>query len=215
MAVTLGVVVAVVIGYLLGSISFSLLIAKWRSGIDLRRYGSGNAGATNTLRVLGKGPAVIVLALDVFKGVVAVLFASSFVTVTDGYATTETQQLAELLAGLAAIVGHNWPIFFRFRGGKGVATTIGVLCTLFPVPSLIAGAVAVIVLFVGRFVSVASLTFAASVPIVFALYGFSMIVIGWSLVIGALMAWQHRSNVRNLLQGKEHRFGARSRGGRS
>ena len=116
-------IITIVVGYLLGSISFSYLFGKWFKGIDIRKHGSGNAGATNTLRVLGKGPAILVLLLDALKGVVAVLLGV--------WAAPGPDDIwIRVLCGLAAIVGHNWPVFFGFRGGKGIATTIGVMATL-------------------------------------------------------------------------------------
>lgn len=101
----------IVVSYLLGSVSFSVLLAKLLKGIDIRQYGSGNAGATNTLRVLGKGPAILVLLLDVLKGVAAVWLG----TWVGGWGTW-----VPALCGIAAIIGHNWPLYFRFRGGKAL-----------------------------------------------------------------------------------------------
>lgn len=118
----------IVVSYLLGSVSFSVLLAKLLKGIDIRQYGSGNAGATNTLRVLGKGPAILVLLLDVLKGVAAVWLG----TWVGGWGTW-----VPALCGIAAIIGHNWPLYFRFRGGKGIATTIGVMATLCLWPALL------------------------------------------------------------------------------
>ncbi len=122
-------IIAIIVSYLLGSISFSILVARWLKKIDIRDHGSGNAGATNTLRVLGKGPAILVFLLDIAKGSAGVLIGS---WLSDGSAAVE------VACGLAAIAGHNWPIYFRFKGGKGIATTVGALVVWAFLPTLIA-----------------------------------------------------------------------------
>src|SRR5699024_8463811 len=129
------------ISYLLGSISFSIVIAKTVKGIDIRQHGSGNAGATNTLRVLGKGPGLLVFLLDLIKGIAAVAI---------GYKLGQ-QEWAPVLCGLAAIIGHNWPIWFKFKGGKGIATTVGVMATLAFIPALIAGVLTIIAIAITRY----------------------------------------------------------------
>jgi acyl-phosphate glycerol 3-phosphate acyltransferase len=126
-------ILVVFFAYLLGSVSFSYIITKKIAGIDIRQHGSKNAGATNTLRVLGVWPAIVVLLLDAFKGVVAVLVAMAL---TDA-------SIWVVLSGLAAIFGHNWPVYYRFKGGKGIATTIGTVATLGFVPSISAGVIAI------------------------------------------------------------------------
>ncbi len=121
-AIAISLLFVIIISYLLGSISFSYIIAKKIKKVDIRQHGSGNAGATNTLRVLGVGPAIFVLSLDIAKGIAAVWLGHAFAPDEAG--------VFPALAGFAAIAGHNWPIYYGFRGGKGVATTIGVLATL-------------------------------------------------------------------------------------
>ncbi|MDO6655368.1 glycerol-3-phosphate 1-O-acyltransferase PlsY [Anaerobacillus sp. 1_MG-2023] len=184
--------------YLLGSISFSYLIAKIVKKIDIRDHGSGNAGATNTLRVLGTGPAVAVLALDVIKGILAVWL---------GYWFT-SEPIVPFLAGICAILGHNWPIFFGFRGGKGVATTIGVFATIAFFPALYAGIIAIIAIVVTRFVSLGSLIFVVLTPAFIFLLGgnpASYILLGTILAI--LSVWRHRTNVKRLFSGTESKLG--------
>lgn len=193
--------IPVIIGYLLGSISFSYIFAKKLKKIDIRQHGSGNAGATNTLRVLGIGPAIIVLLLDALKGIVAVLIG--FLLSKEG--------LAPALGGLAAIAGHNWPIFLRFRGGKGVATTIGVLATLVFWPALYAGIIAILSIVITRFVSLGSLVFLIGttiITIVFREYFMYPIEYAFLLIIvTALSIWRHRSNIIRLLKGNESKIG--------
>ena len=184
--------------YLLGSISFSYLIAKFVKKIDIRDHGSGNAGATNTLRVLGTGPAIAVLALDVIKGILAVWLGYWF----------SSEPIVPFLAGICAILGHNWPIFFGFRGGKGVATTIGVFATIAFLPALYAGIIAIFAIVITRFVSLGSLIFVVLTPAFIFLLGgnpTSYILLGTILAI--LSVWRHRTNVKRLFTGTESKLG--------
>jgi glycerol-3-phosphate acyltransferase PlsY len=207
----IAVVIAVLIGYVFGSVSFSTLLVRKKMGIDIRTHGSGNAGATNTLRVGGWRVAMLVLVLDIAKGVVPVLFAPVVVSMVDGGAVVD---VAVLCAGLGAVLGHNWPIFFGFRGGKGVATTIGVFLAVLPLSSVLAGCVAIGVLVAVRIVSLASMTFALCVPIAAVLMGEPRYTVVWASLLGALLLARHRSNIIKLWRGTEHRFGARRhRGG--
>jgi glycerol-3-phosphate acyltransferase PlsY len=191
--------IAVVLSYLLGSVSFSIVIAKWVKGIDIRQHGSGNAGATNTLRVLGKGPGIAVFALDIAKGVAAVWL---------GHAMSDNGWFP-VLCGLAAIAGHNWPIWFRFKGGKGIATTVGVIATLAFVPALCAGVVAIAIIALTRYVSLGSLLFAALTPVFICLFYFSVPLLSASLLICLFAFVRHRTNIVKLMQGTENKLGAR------
>ncbi|GBF72752.1 acyl-phosphate glycerol 3-phosphate acyltransferase [Paenibacillus sp. 598K] len=194
-------VLGIVISYLLGSIAFSIVIAKWVKGIDIRQYGSGNAGATNTLRVLGKGPAVAVLLLDAAKGIGAVLIGR--------WLGAEGSEWTAALCGLAAVLGHNWPIWFRFKGGKGIATTVGVMATLAFVPALLAGVLAILTIALTRYVSLGSLVFALLTP-VFVLVLQSEMPSFWAgLAVALLAVLRHRKNLANLLQGTENKLGAK------
>lgn len=192
-------VIAVALSYLLGSVSFSIVIAKWVKGIDIRQHGSGNAGATNTLRVLGKGPGILVFLLDIAKGVAAVWI---------GHGLGENDWIP-VICGLAAIVGHNWPIWFRFKGGKGIATTVGVIATLAFVPALCAGAVAILTIVLTRYVSLGSLLFAALTPLFISIFYFSVPLLCASLLICIFAFVRHRTNIVKLLQGTENKLGAK------
>ncbi|MFD0711140.1 glycerol-3-phosphate 1-O-acyltransferase PlsY [Paenibacillus sp. GCM10027626] len=192
-------VIAIVISYLLGSLSFSILIAKWIKGIDIRKHGSGNAGATNTLRILGKGPAAAVFLLDIIKGVLAVLLGKWLVG----------GEWVPVVCGLAAIIGHNWPVFFGFKGGKGIATTVGVIASLAFLPALIAGIAAILSIVITRFVSLGSLIFAALVPIIILLTSKPLPLLLASLLICIFAFVRHRSNIVKLVQGNENKLGAR------
>ncbi len=184
--------------YLLGSVSFSYLIARIVKKIDIRDHGSGNAGATNTLRVLGTGPAIAVLALDVIKGIIAVWLGYWF----------SSEPIVPFLAGISAIIGHNWPIFFGFRGGKGVATTIGVFVTLAFLPAIYAGIIAIVAIFITRFVSLGSLIFVVLTPaFIFLLGGYPASYILLGTILAVLSVWRHRTNVQRLFSGTESKLG--------
>ncbi|MGO4888132.1 glycerol-3-phosphate 1-O-acyltransferase PlsY [Anaerobacillus sp. MEB173] len=207
----MGLVLSIIIAYLLGSISFSYIIAKKIKKVDIRQHGSGNAGATNTLRVLGVGPAITVLLLDAGKGVAAVFIAywitgSQFVSSSS--ILVETGMIAAS-AGLAAIIGHNWPIYYGFRGGKGVATTIGVVASLTFFPALISGIITIIIIATTRYVSLGSLAFMTLTPILsVTLFDHYPIGYFYLLCIVALLSyWRHRSNIQRLLTGKESKIG--------
>ncbi|MEI0738465.1 glycerol-3-phosphate 1-O-acyltransferase PlsY [Paenibacillus sp. JTLBN-2024] len=203
-------IIAIVLSYLLGSVSFSVVLAKLLKGIDIRQHGSGNAGATNTLRILGKGPAIAVLLLDVLKGIGAIWL---------GKWLGGGNEWIPALCGLAAIVGHNWPVYFRFRGGKGIATTIGIMATLCFFPALCAGIIAILLIVFTRYVSLGSLVFVALTPIsliVFGLIqGFDWPIFWSSLVICLFAFWRHRSNIVKIVQGRENKIGSGgSKGGK-
>lgn len=192
-------IVAIIVSYLIGAVSFSIVIAKWVKGIDIRHHGSGNAGATNALRVLGKGPALAVFALDIAKGMAAVYI---------GHALGENGWIP-VLCGLAAIAGHNWPIWFKFKGGKGIATMIGVVATLCFLPALYAGIIAILLIVITRYVSLGSLVFAALMPISIVLFQYSLPLLCGTLVLAVFAFVRHRTNIVKLLQGTENKLGVK------
>lgn len=194
----------IVVSYLLGSISFSVLLARLLKGIDIRHYGSGNAGATNTLRVMGKGPAILVLVLDVLKGIAAVWLG----TWAGGWGTW-----VAVGCGIAAIVGHNWPLYFHFRGGKGIATTIGVMATLVLWPALTAGLFAILAIVITRYVSLGSLIFVALTPVFLLFHTFTPPELWGSLIIAVFAFWRHRSNIVKISQGRENKLGSKVKEG--
>lgn len=188
------------IAYLLGSISFSYWITKILLGTDIRLHGSKNAGATNMLRTVGKGPALAVFLLDMLKGMAAVGIAWSLIG----------EPFWMMSAGIAAIVGHNWPVFLGFRGGKGIATTIGVTTLLTFAAALSAGIVAIIAILVTRYVSLGSLLFATGLPIAIFLFNYPTSYVYLSLVITVMAFIRHSTNIKRLLQGKESKLGVKS-----
>ncbi|MFA9556132.1 glycerol-3-phosphate 1-O-acyltransferase PlsY [Evansella sp. AB-rgal1] len=195
---------SIIISYLLGSISFSYIIAKKIKKVDIRQHGSGNAGATNTLRVLGVGPAIIVLLLDCAKGIVAVILGS--VLTGDPYIAAAS--------GLASIIGHNWPIYYGFRGGKGVATTVGVLAILAFYAALISGIIAIAFIVVTRYVSLGSLIFIIGTTLITAIFGsyfnYPIYLFIFLIAIAILSVWRHRTNIQRLLKGNESKLGEKA-----
>jgi acyl phosphate:glycerol-3-phosphate acyltransferase len=194
-------IIAIAVSYLLGSISFSILFARWLRKIDIRDHGSGNAGATNTLRVLGKGPAIAVFLLDIAKGSAAVLIGL--------WLGDSSNDWVSVVCGLAAIAGHNWPVYFRFKGGKGIATTVGALVIWAFVPTLIAGIVAILVIVFTRYVSLGSMFFAVLLPILFYLFGLDEAYIWGALAVAILAVARHRKNIVKLMNGTENKLGSK------
>jgi glycerol-3-phosphate acyltransferase PlsY len=189
---------AIVIGYLLGSIPFGPILTRAAGLGDLRQIGSGNIGATNVLRTGHKGLAAATLVLDMLKGTAAVLIGAYF---GPGPA---------LLAGLAAFLGHIYPVWLGFHGGKGVATYLGILLGLSWPSALVFAAIWLGVAFVTRFSSLAALTATAVVPCLFALQG-SWPSAALFLLLTVLLYWRHADNIRRLLGGEETRIGEKNR----
>ena len=194
-------IVGVLVSYLAGSIPSAYLAGKFR-GVDLRKHGSGNLGATNVVRVLGPRIGAVVFLADLLKGFLPVYFLP-------GYMETLRPELWALIYGVAAILGHVKPIFLLGRGGgKGVATATGVFLSLAFAPMLIAEAVWVAVFYFTRYVSLASLLGAAVLPIAILVWTRdpqSPVFIA-SLIIAAFVFWTHRANIGRLRRGEEHRF---------
>lgn len=192
-------VIVFLVAYLIGAISFSIIFTKAIKKVDIRDYGSGNAGATNTMRVLGKGPAITVLLLDVLKGIVAVLIAYAF----------HLSDWAVAVTGLLAIVGHIWPVYYGFKGGKGVATTIGIFAVLHFIPTLIAGIITILIIAITRYVSLGSLFLILATPIIGYFMGTPTSFVVTGLIIFILSAYKHRANIGRLLKGNENKLGAK------
>ncbi len=187
-----GALGSVLISYLLGSVSFGILISK-RRGINLRERGSGNTGSTNVFRVIGKREGAMTLAGDVLKGTLAVLIARLM--------TNDPVWLA--LSALAAIVGHNFPVFHRFRGGKGVATTFGVLFVYMPWIGLILVLIWGVGVALTRISSVGALCVSLTLPVLAYWLGRGRIEFLFSLVVALMMIVRHRENIQRLLHRKE------------
>lgn len=189
---------AVTLGYLAGSVPFAFLLARKR-GIDLRRVGSGNVGATNVLRATGARPAILALCLDAAKGSVAVLVAARL---TAGPATP-------IAVGLAAIIGHIYPVWLGFRGGKGVATAAGVFAVLTPAALGVAAAVFVLGVWVTRYISVGSIASAITLAVAAGAADVPGALAAGAAVAALIIIHRHRGNLARLIAGTERRVGQR------
>lgn len=183
--------------YLLGSIPFGLLFGKFLGKVDVRQHGSGNVGATNVLRTAGIVPAALVAVCDVGKGFLPVYLAQQMFQ----------QPLSVALVGLLAVSGHTWSLFLGFKGGRGVATTFGVLAGLHLWPALVVIIIWFIFILLTRYVSLSSMIAVSCSPIVLNLFGLSRIYTVLGLVIALLIVFRHRSNIARLKTGAEPKIG--------
>lgn len=199
--------VVVLLSYLLGSIPTSLILGKILRGIDIREHGSGNAGATNTFRVLGTGPGIVAILVDIGKAIVATLFVARV-----GDQVLLSGEAFSLIAGSSAVIGHIWTVFAGFRGGKGVGAAAGMLVALYPVAFLSALALFVLGILVSGAVSIGSITAAIAFPSliwIFDLTGiadYSPLLKVVCIPVGLLIIFTHRKNLSRLFAGTEHRF---------
>ena len=189
-------VIIAVIAYLLGSISFGMIVAKLKGGPNLREVGSKNTGATNVLRVMGVKTGFLVFALDILKALIACIIGRVWMGLNGA-----------MVAGLAVVIGHNWPCFFQFKGGKGVASTLAVMLMTFPIPACICYVIAIALILYTRYVSLGSITLAALFAVmVIATNWANWLVILWVLVIAGLLIWRHHANIGRLLKGCENKL---------
>ena len=225
-------VLSAIFGYLLGSIPFGYLVGR-AHGIDIRQHGSGNIGATNVVRVLGKKPGYSVFFCDALKGFLAaslgqwlVLFKARAALLTAalnglapdvlrsaGAEVAQAAVIGGIIAALACILGHNFPVWLRFRGGKGVATTVGVLLGLMPAAIGVSAVIWAASFYASRYVSLASLLGAAALPVTVWFLttrhgnpGLNNPLLWFSLAAALLIFWRHRANIQRLLHGTETRF---------
>jgi len=206
----------VLVGYLLGSIPFGLVVAKLTGKVDVRQYGSGKIGATNVLRAAGGKAAALALILDILKGALAVVVAG--LIVGGDYLVVGSFGLgalvAQVLAALGAVAGHNWPVFLKFRGGRGVATFMGGLIALCPVAAIFGGEILIIGAGLTKFASVGSIagtvgTYAILVPLTI-MNGFPIEYLAYALIGTIIVVIMHRDNIRRLLSGKERKLGEKA-----
>ena len=188
---------SLLLGYLLGSIPSGWLAGRWLKDIDLRELGSGSTGATNVLRQVGKGPALVVFLIDVGKGAAAVLLARAL----------GLGDWIQVLAGLTALAGHIWPVWLGFKGGKAVATGLGMFLGLAWPVGLASFGVFMAVFSLSRLVSLASVLAAISLPLPMAAGSGSTANLVVALVAMLLVLWRHRSNIQRLLNGTEPKLG--------
>jgi len=209
----LTILLITIISYLLGSIPFGIIVCKLWKGIDIREYGSKNPGATNVYRVIGPIPALIVLLLDISKGLIATLLISRISL--DQPVLNHTSLM--IIAGLVVILGHIFPIFAFFKGGKGVATGLGVLISLAPVELVLALLLFLIIVAITRYVSLGSLSSALFIllALIFEKYYLHKPVADELLiavlVLNIFISYTHRSNIKRLLNGTENKFGKKQK----
>lgn len=203
----LSLILIILLSYLAGSIPTSIICSKLFRGIDIRDHGSGNAGGTNAIRVLGWEIGVLVMMVDVGKGVMATLLISQIRIDT----LSLQPDLVQIIAGLSAILGHVWTIFAGFKGGKGVGTATGMLFSLYPIAGLICLTIFLLVLFTSKYVSLSSMIAAVSFPIVVILFknwrGYSNELIYFAIFIALLIVFTHRSNIKRIIKGQEGKIG--------
>ena len=197
-----------IIAYLLGSISFSVIISKKMAGFDVREKGSKNAGATNVMRTVGKKAAIITLLCDVLKGVISIFIAfiaGNFV---------EDKALLIQIAGIAVVIGHTFPIFFGFKGGKGVATTLGVLLVVNWQIALICLVFALVLIAITKMVSVGSILSAILFPVLTLFLHEHYLVPGmyllFAIILALVVAYNHRGNIKRIIEGKENKIGQKA-----
>ncbi len=202
-------VAVVIVAYLLGSIPFGLIIGRLRRGVDIRQHGSGKTGATNVMRTAGFRFGFLTMLLDGVKAAIAVLLAVLIVhgdSLAIGSVTLDWQ-VAQVLAGMGAIVGHNWPIFARFKGGRGVAAFFGTLFAIYPPAGALGVEVVAVMALRSRHMSLGSVAgiiaaLCLLVPLV-VFYDFPLVYLAYCFAVAALVTYQHRDNIKRLRQGVE------------
>ena len=203
------IIIASLISYLVGSIPTAYIFGRVLKGIDIRKEGSGNVGATNAFRVLGKTAGIIVLIIDVLKGLVCVLVVGRLLTGVD---LPVSGIVARIILGFICICGHNWTVFLQFKGGKGVATTLGVLIGLgIIVPGLGKALLLAVMIWMITFasfrtVSISSIVSSICFPIFVFLFKQPPIIMAVSLILSIFILLRHRSNFQRIIQGKERRL---------
>jgi glycerol-3-phosphate acyltransferase PlsY len=207
----------VFLSYLIGSIPTSIIVAKLLKGIDIRQHGSGNAGGTNVIRVLGLKEGIFVIVFDIFKGFIATVFIAKLMYSPFPFKNLtplEDFTLVQILAGSAAIVGHIWTVLGGFKGGKGMATATGMLIGLAPIDILIVIGVFTIVFIISRYISLGSISAAVAFPLTLffrenifkaEVEGYSILIF-FSIGIAALLIFTHRANIKRLIEGREHKI---------
>lgn len=205
------IIITAVIAYLLGSISFAVIFTKKFAGFDVREKGSGNAGSTNVLRTAGKKAAICTLICDILKGVVAVLIGLLIGVIAK--ADINTKAMIIQTAGVCVVIGHTFPVYFKFKGGKGVATALGVLLVINWQIGLICLVFALLVMAFSRMVSLGSISAAILFPVLCIFLNQNFLVPGphisyiiFGIIMGLLVTFNHRENVKRILRGKENKL---------
>ncbi len=214
----LTIILILFLSYLVGAIPTAIIVSKLAAGIDIRNYGSGNAGGTNVFRVLGWKYGILVLLLDAFKGVIAVVFIARLFFFTqmpfDNPTPFDDFTFVQLLAGIFAVLGHVFTVFAGFRGGKGMATAVGMAASLMTIDVLIAAGIFILMLIKFRYVSLGSISAAVALPIILFIrenlfhvhiQGYTTLI-SFSIFIAIFIIYTHRSNIKRLIEGTESRI---------
>ena len=201
MFITVKLILSCIIAYLLGSLSGGIITAKLGNGPDLHTVGSKSTGARNVQRTMGWKYGIITFLFDAIKGIISCIIGELICGT----------HYAAMLCGLACVIGHNWPVFFGFRGGKGVATTGGVLLYCFPVPALICIAITVLVIWIWRYISVGSMLLVVSFTVLSCFHFFipdtNACVIVWASILMVMCVARHHANISRLFRGTENKLG--------
>lgn len=202
------IILILVIGYLLGSLNTSIIVGKFY-GTDIRKHGSGNAGMTNTLRTLGKTAAVLVIVGDVLKGVLAYIIGNLIVYTVTTSSSLSFIGIGGMLGGIAAIAGHNWPIYFGFKGGKGILTSFSVVMMMDWKLGLILFGIFLVIVALTRYVSLGSIIACLAFPIGAYIKGNGIVFVVFAAVLAVLAISRHNENIKRLLSGTERKIGAK------
>lgn len=192
--------ISIIIGYLFGCINFAYIIGRFHDHIDIRNYGSGNSGTTNAIRVMGWKLGALTFLGDFLKAIVA------YVTVSLVF----DSQIAAIYAGFGVILGHNWPVFLKFKGGKGIASTVGLIFAVDVRAGLVVAVVMALIIYITRYVSVGSLIMAVSMPFIFYFTkakNIEFLVIG--LILMGIAILRHTGNIKRLIKGNENKLGSK------
>lgn len=210
-------IIMLIVAYLIGSVNFSVLISKRVAGFDVREKGSGNAGSTNVLRSVGKGAAVITLICDILKGVVAI----SIAIIAGNIIQNSNKELLIQIAGIAVVIGHTFPVFFGFKGGKGVATSLGIILMSNWQIGLICLVFALVLMALTRMVSLGSCGAAILFPVLTLFINENYMVLTegksgntyliYSVILAIIVLFNHRSNIQRMLKGTESKIGEKSK----
>jgi len=197
----LKILLVILISYIIGNFSTSYILGKYLKNVDIRTKGSGNAGATNALRVFGKKFALFTFLIDALKGIVAVIVGRMILQDTGG-----------LIAGVFVVVGHNWPVVLKFKGGKGIATTIGAASFINPLPAIIAIIIGIIIIIKTKYVSLGSISAMALVPAISLLVvnPFNLEYFIFLLILSLMAVYRHKTNIKRLLNGEESKLGQKA-----
>jgi len=199
------IIIGIIVSYIIGAIPFSYILGKLFKGIDIREYGSGNVGATNLIRNAGKLPGLIALLLDTLKGFAAVIFVAGFFYSPEALLSLP---LFKCILGFSVVSGHIWTVFLRFRGGKGVATAIGVFIGLAPLAMAFGLCIWGLSALIFRYVSLSSIIMAISLPLIMFILHKPKEYILFACLLGVFIIYKHRTNISRLIDGTEYKIGA-------